>query len=186
MEKVEKNISLFKIFTVFAGIGTFTIGGGYTMVPAIEKALSKRGWLSEEELTDIVALAQSAPGLLTVNMSIFAGYRLHGVLGSIMATLGSILAPFITILLIAVFFSSFKENPIVVSIFAGVRPAAVALITAYFVKLLRKNSKWWHLAITAAVLAAIVLLKISAVYILLTLLIASTAILWWHEKRSKK
>ena len=79
-------VSLWKIFWVFAKIGAFTIGGGYMMVPAIEAEMRGRGWLSEEELPDIVAIAQSAPGLLTVNMSIFAAYKLRGLAGSIAAT----------------------------------------------------------------------------------------------------
>ncbi|MCR5003096.1 MAG: chromate transporter, partial [Bacteroidales bacterium] len=67
--------SLLNIFTVFAKIGAFTIGGGYAMIPLIQDELDKRGWISEDELPDIIALAQSAPGVLAVNVSIFAGYR---------------------------------------------------------------------------------------------------------------
>ena len=84
MEKVR----LSEIFLAFAKIGTFTIGGGYMMIPAIQDELSRRGWVPEEELPDMVALAQSAPGLLTVNMAVFAGHRLRGVPGSVAATLG--------------------------------------------------------------------------------------------------
>ena len=71
---MQTKASLWQIFSVFAGIGTFTIGGGYAMIPLIEAAMRKRGWISEEELPDIVVLAQSAPGLLAVNMAIYAIY----------------------------------------------------------------------------------------------------------------
>lgn len=177
-------ISLWEIFLVFFKIGTFTIGGGYMMVPAIENEMRKRMWISEDELPDIVALAQSAPGLLTVNMAIFAGHKLRGVKGSIVATLGSILAPFVIILLIAMFFSSFKDNPFVIKAFNGVRPAAVAIIAAYCIKLLSKQSHWWQWVIALAVLCGMVLLKISAIYILLVLIIGAATVTYLTQRRA--
>ena len=77
-----ENFSYWQLFVVFAKIGTFTIGGGYAMIPVIEKELSKRGWIGANDLDDIVVLAQSAPGLLAVNMAIYAGYKVSGVKGS--------------------------------------------------------------------------------------------------------
>lgn len=174
-------VSLWNIFWVFAKIGAFTIGGGYMMVPAIEAQMRKRGWISDEELPDIVALAQSAPGLLTVNMSIFAGYKLRGTAGSIVATLGCIIAPFLTILLIALFFSSFRDNPWVMRIFAGVRPVAVGIIAGYCFKLLKKQSRWWEWAISIASMAAIALLKVSAVWVLLILIVFSLGISLYRQ-----
>lgn len=179
-------ISLWEIFLVFFKIGAFTIGGGYMMVPAIENEMRKRMWISEEELPDIVALAQSAPGLLTVNMAIFAGHKLRGIKGSIVATLGSILAPFVIILLIAMFFSSFKDNPYVVKAFNGVRPAAVAIIAAYCIRLLTKQSHWWQWAIALGTLSCMVLLKISAIYILLVLIVCAAAISYFIQRRAEK
>ena len=178
-----RKVSLWEIFAVFAKIGAFTIGGGYMMVPAIQAEMSRRGWISDDELPDIVALAQSAPGLLTVNMSIFAGYKMRGIAGSIVATLGCITPPFFVILAIAMFFSSFKDNAVVARIFCGVRPVAVAVILAYAVKLARKQSKWWQWAIMLVTLAAVALLKISPVYIMLTAIIAGVAIAKAKEGR---
>ncbi len=177
-------VSLWKIFWVFTKIGAFTIGGGYMMVPAIEAEIRKHGWISDEELPDIVALSQSAPGLLTVNMSIFAGYKLRGVRGSIVATLGSIIAPFLIILAIAMFFASFKDNAVIEAIFKGVRPVAVAIIAAYTVKLVRKHTSWWQWAITIAALVGIALLKISAIYILLTIIVFSAALAYYRQRRA--
>lgn len=154
------------------------------MVPAIEAEIRKHGWISDEELPDIVALSQSAPGLLTVNMSIFAGYKLRGVRGSIVATLGSIIAPFLIILAIAMFFASFKDNPVIEAIFKGVRPVAVAIIAAYTVKLVRKHTSWWQWAITIAALVGIALLKISAIYILLTIIVFSAALAYYRQRRA--
>ena len=133
MEK--KPVSLWQIFAVFAKIGAFTIGGGYAMIPIIQDEMSRRGWISEEELPDIVALSQSAPGVMAVNISIFAGYRLRGVKGSIAATLGSITPSFCIILAIAMLFTSFKDNPWVVRAFKGIRPVVIALIAVPMVNM---------------------------------------------------
>ena len=74
---MEKRVSLIQVFLIFAKMGAFTIGGGYAMIPLIEKELLKREWISADELQDIIVLAQSAPGLLAVNMAIYTGYRLE-------------------------------------------------------------------------------------------------------------
>lgn len=171
-------VSLWQIFLVFAKIGAFTIGGGYMMVPAIEAEIRRRGWIPDDELPDIVALSQSAPGLLTVNMAIFAGSRLRGVKGSVVATLGVILAPFLIILAIAMFLVDVRDNAVVNAVFSGVRPAAVAIIAAYTVKLVRKHSKWWQWAVTLGTLVAIAVFKVSAVYVLLCVILAALAISW--------
>ena len=121
-------VSLWKIFFVFAKIGAFTIGGGYAMLPIIRDEIVKRGWLKEEDFIDIIALAQAAPGLLAVNISIFTGHKLRGTFGSIVATLGSILPSFLIILIIAMAFSGYQDNPTVIRIFKGIRPVVVALI----------------------------------------------------------
>lgn len=178
-----KKVSLLQLFVTFTKIGAFTIGGGYVMVPAIEAEIRKKGWLSDDELPDIVALSQSAPGLLTVNMSIFAGYRMRGIAGSVVATAGCILAPFVVILAIAMFFSSFKDNPWVVKAFMGVRPVAVAVIAAYFVKLLKGNSRWWQWTVTALALTGIALLRISAIWILLTVMVTAAVIAIYNQRR---
>lgn len=176
-------VSLWEIFAVFAKIGAFTIGGGYMMIPAIQAEMSRRRWISDEELPDIVAIAQSAPGLLTVNMSIFAGYKLRGIKGSIVATTGAIAAPFIMILLIAMFFASFRTNPVVESIFKGVRPAAVAVIAAYTIKQWSKFRHWWQWCISLATLAFVAMAGISPIYILATVIVCALALTYWREEK---
>ena len=114
-------------FGIFFKIGAFTIGGGYAMVPLIENEIvTKRKWIAQEDFIDLLAISQSAPGILAVNISIFIGYKLRGIRGSIITALGTILPSFIIILAIALFFHSFKDNPIVERIFKGIRPAVVA------------------------------------------------------------
>ena len=112
-------------FSIFFKIGAFTIGGGYAMVPLIEdEIVTKRQWIAKEDFIDLLAISQS------VNISIFIGYRLRGIRGSIITALGTILPSFLIILAIALFFHNFKDNVYVERIFKGIRPAVVALIAA--------------------------------------------------------
>lgn len=121
----------FELFGIFFKIGAFTIGGGYAMVPLIENEIvTKRKWIAREDFIDLLAIAQSSPGVLAVNIAIFIGYKLRGVRGSIVTTLGTVLPSFTIILAIALFFHNFKDNPVVERIFKGIRPAVVALIAA--------------------------------------------------------
>lgn len=117
------------LFLIFSKIGLFTIGGGYAMIPLIEEeVVKKHGWITHQEFVDLLAVAQSLPGVFAVNMAIFVGYKLQGIKGCILSALGSILPSFIIILLIALFFQRFKEYQVVENIFKGIRPAVVALI----------------------------------------------------------
>lgn len=118
-----------KIFLTFSKIGAFTLGGGYAMLPLIEQeVVDKNLWLSKEDFLDVVAVAQSLPGIFAVNISIFIGYKLRKLKGSIVCALATILPSFLIILLIAMFFSQYKDNPVIAKLFKGIRPAIVALI----------------------------------------------------------
>lgn len=118
-------------FGIFFKIGAFTIGGGYAMVPLIENEIvTKRKWISQSDFIDLLAISQSAPGILAVNISIFIGYKLRGIFGSIITALGTVLPSFLIILSIALFFHRFQDNHTVECIFKGIRPAVVALIAA--------------------------------------------------------
>lgn len=120
-----------QLFTIFFRIGAFTIGGGYAMVPLIENEIvTKRNWITKEEFLDLLAIAQSTPGVLAANISIFVGYKLRGIRGSIITTLGAVLPSFFIILAVAAFFRDIKDNAVVERIFKGIRPAVVALIAA--------------------------------------------------------
>lgn len=128
MKSLFHNTSL---FTTFFHIGLFTIGGGYAMIPLIEqKVVEEKQWLSREELLDLMAVAQSCPGVFAVNIAIFIGYKLRGTWGAILATLGCALPSFLIILSIALFFRQFQDNPWVARAFRGIRPCVVALIAA--------------------------------------------------------
>ena len=181
---MQQRVSLWQIFTVFAKIGAFTIGGGYAMIPLIQAELSRRGWISDEELPDIVALSQSAPGVMAVNISIFAGHKLRGFKGSVAATLGSILPSFLIILAIALFFSAFKDNPWVVRAFKGIRPVVVSLIAVPMVQMARKSCKSvWHWMLAVASLLLVAFLNVSPIYIILCVLVIGFAVTWFRMKK---
>lgn len=180
----KEEVSLWQIFTVFAKIGAFTIGGGYAMIPLIRDEMIKRDWMSDEELPDIIAMAQSAPGVLAVNMSIFVGHKLRGVKGSVVATLGSVIPSFVAILLIAMVFTNFRDNPVVERIFKGIRPVVVSLIAVPMINMARKNNKiWWAWAISAVTLFMVAFLSFSPVYILLVLIVVSAGIAVIRDKK---
>ncbi|MBQ9463602.1 MAG: chromate transporter [Bacteroidales bacterium] len=176
-------MSLWQIFAVFAKVGAFTIGGGYAMIPIIQREMSSRGWISDEELPDIVALSQSAPGVMAVNISIFAGYRLRGVKGSIAATLGSITPSFLIILAIAMFFSAFRDNPWVERAFKGIRPAVISLIAVPMINMARKScTSWWKWLLAAASLLLVAFLNVSPIYILLVVIVLGFSITYYRDK----
>lgn len=184
--RTKEIAGLSEIFWVFTKIGAFTIGGGYAMIPLIQNEMSRRGWLSEEELPDIIALAQSAPGILAVNVAIFAGYRIRGLKGSIVATVGTALPSFLIILFIAALFSGYQNNPDVIRIFKGIRPVVISLIAVPMIKLAHKNNKtWWAWAISGITLALVSFLKVSPIYILLTIIVSALSITYYRNKKGK-
>lgn len=119
------------LFYTFFKIGGFTIGGGYAMIPLMEREIvDSHGWLSKEEFMDQLSLAQSMPGIFAVNMATSVGYRLKGVCGSIVSVVANVFLPIFVILMLAIFFNTFRDNIWVEKVFMGVRPAVVALIAA--------------------------------------------------------
>ncbi len=124
---------LWVLFTTFFKIGAFTFGGGWAMISIIEREIvDKHRWLAREEFLDLLAVAQSLPGILAVNISVAVGDKLRGRRGSIIASLGTIMPSFLIILAIALFLTPelIKSNTILSKIFMGIRPAVVALIIA--------------------------------------------------------
>ena len=182
---MEKKVSLWQIFWVFAKIGAFTIGGGYAMIPLIQAEMSRRGWISDDDLPDIVALSQSAPGVMAVNISIFAGHRLRGFKGSVAATLGSILPSFLMILAIAMFFTAFKDNPWVVRAFKGIRPVVVALIAVPMLDMARKScTTWWKWLLAVVSLGLVAFLNVSPIYIIACVLAIGFGVTYLKEGRA--
>ncbi|MFG6423642.1 MAG: chromate transporter [Paramuribaculum sp.] len=124
---------LTQLFFTFFKIGAFTFGGGWAMIPLIEKEIvDNHGWLTKDEFLDKLAVVQALPGVFAVNISVAVGDKLRGRTGSVIAALGTILPSFLMILTIAIFLTPelIKTNDIVNRIFMGIRPAVVALIIA--------------------------------------------------------
>ena len=121
--------SLSALFRSFFKIGLFTFGGGYAMIPLIEaEIINRRGWLARDEFMELLTLAQSSPGPIAINTSVFIGYKTRGVAGAAAAVCGAVLPSFICILVIAIFFAQVRHNVVVDAAFKGMRPAVVALI----------------------------------------------------------
>lgn len=126
-----------KLFWTYIKIGTFTIGGGYAMLPLIEReVVDKHHWIDEQEFLDMIALAQAAPGLIAVNSAIFIGWRIYKWRGLLATILGAVLPSFIIILLIAILFRDIRQYPVVEAVFKGIRPAVVALIAAAVIRMI--------------------------------------------------
>lgn len=124
---------LLRLFFTFFKIGAFTFGGGWAMIPVIEREIvDKNNWLSREDFLDLLAVVQALPGILAVNISVAVGDKIRGTRGSVTAALGTIMPSFLMILAIAIFLTPelIKSNPTVNHIFMGIRPAVVALIIA--------------------------------------------------------
>ena len=125
-----------ELFKTFFKIGAFTLGGGYAMIPIIEsEVVDKHQWIKREEFLDLIAVAQSCPGVFAINISIFIGYKLRKLRGAVCSSIGTALPSFLIILLIALFFHSFMDVPWVAAMFRGIRPAVVALIAVPTFKL---------------------------------------------------
>ena len=119
----------YELIKTFFKIGIFTLGGGYAMIPLIEEeVVNRHKWVSKDEMLDLIAIAQSCPGVFAINIAIFIGYKLNKLRGALAASFGTALPSFLIILVIAMFFHQFKDNAVVAAMFKGIRPAVVALI----------------------------------------------------------
>lgn len=180
-------VSLMKLFTTFFRIGLFTIGGGYAMIPLIERDVVERNrWVDKEMFVDLLSVSQSAPGVFAVNISTFIGYRLRGLGGSVAASLGCIAPSVIIILAIALFFNRFREYEVVNNIFLGLRPAVVALIAAPVFSVAKSaRIAWTNVWIPILSALLIVAFGVSPVYIIMAAVVFG--IVWGAiEKRRKR
>ena len=180
-------VSLWKIFFVFAKIGAFTIGGGIPMIAAIKSELVERKWLKDEDFLDIITLAQTAPGLFAVNISILTGHKLRGTKGSVVATIASCLPPFLIILMVAMFFTTFKDNEYVLRAFKGIRPVVVALIGVPMIDMIKATKmRWWSWLIVISSMTLVCFMKVSPIYILICVIVIAAAVSWHNNKKYSK
>ncbi len=161
------------MFFTFVKIGSFTFGGGYAMIPLIQKeVVENKKWIDKNEFIDMLAMAQSAPGVMAINTAIFIGYKIRGFKGSLVTAFGTALPSFLIILLIAIVFTNFRENETVERIFKGIRPAVVALIAAPLYSMAKSAGvNWKNIFIPIAAVLLIWLLNISPIWIVLAAII---------------
>ncbi|WP_213973901.1 chromate transporter [Tepidanaerobacter acetatoxydans] len=160
---------LIELFATFFKIGSFTFGGGYAMIPLIEReVVENKKWVTSDEVIDVFAVAQSMPGAIAINSSTFIGYKIAGKRGAIIATAGVILPSLLIITVIAMFFSKVQDSPIVKAVFSGIRPAIVALILTAAIKV-SKTSIVDKIGLVLAVLAVIlvVVFDVQAIVVIL-------------------
>lgn len=151
------------LFLTFFKIGAFTFGGGWAMISIIEREIvDKHNWIKREEFLDLLAVAQSLPGILAVNIATAVGDRIRGAKGSMVAAAGTILPSFLIILAIAIFLTPeiIKNNKIVSSVFMGIRPAVVALIIAPVITSAKAAKLRWNTAWIPCVVALMISLDL--------------------------
>lgn len=160
---------LFDLFWTFCKIGALTFGGGYAMLPLIQREIvENKKWSTEKEILDYYAVGQCTPGVIAVNTATFIGYKLRGIIGGIVATLGVIFPSIVIILIIAAFLQNFADLAIVQSAFAGIRVAVVALIITTVVKLIKSSIKD-YLVVIIAIIAFVIsaFIGLSPVYVVI-------------------
>jgi len=160
---------LAELFRTFFKIGIFTLGGGYAMIPLIEEeVVNRHRWVEKDEMLNLIAIAQSCPGVFAINISIFVGYKMRRTKGALSTAVGTALPSFLIILAIAIFFSQFKDNPVIAAMFRGIRPAVVALIAVPTFNMARSaHICWANCWIPIISALAIWLLGVSPIYIIL-------------------
>lgn len=169
---MEKDLKFYtKLFWSTFSLSAFTIGGGYVIVPLMRKKfVEELKWIDEEEMLNLVAISQSAPGPIAVNTSIMVGYRVAGVFGSFVTILGTVLPPLIIITVIAQFYTAFKTNKIVNAMLFGMRAGVAAVILDVIIKMVKdilktKNKVSIMIMIIALVMA--VILDVNAALIII-------------------
>jgi chromate transporter len=168
MDEKDKSKILLKMFITFFKIGLFTFGGGYAMIPLMEKeVVENKKWVEKDKFTDKVSLTQTIPGAVAINLSILVGYDIKGVLGAVMSVIGVSLPSFIIILAIAFTLTKTAGLSVLQSAFEGIRPAIVALIVYAGISL-SKSVKWSIplILLTAGAFVAIGVFKINPIYII--------------------
>lgn len=180
---------MLELFIVFFKLGAFTIGGGIAMLPLLQNELiHSKKWFTEDEFLDAVAVCQGLPGVVAVNMATYVGYKRHGFLGSLIATIGVILPSFVIILAIATGLAKFGDNHWIKGAMAGFRAAALGLVLVSVFQLgstvFKKGSAKSVIA-AAVTFVLIVFLHINTAWVILLFLVLGIASILVNDKRIK-
>jgi|SRR5690625_379786 len=168
---------LLKLFWTFLMIGSVSFGGGYAMIPVIETEVSKNGWMTTQEFTDVIAIAGMSPGPIATNSAIFVGYKTAGFFGAVFSTLGMVLPSLVIILIIAAIFKQITDHPLVKSAFYGLRPVITGLIIYAAISFAISNDlighiSWHTISLLAIYLVALFSLVFLRVHPLLVIFIS--------------
>ena len=163
----EKLKRLWQLFATFFKIGAFTFGGGYAMIPLIQKeAVEKHQWVTDDDILEIIAIAESTPGPIAINSATFVGYRTCGVLGAACATIGVVLPSFVIILAISYVLNEFQNIKAVQYAFNGIRAGVLALLFKALWSMYKKSPKGWvSYVVMAGAFVATAFLKINVFYV---------------------
>jgi chromate transporter len=137
-------------------IGLVTFGGGYAMISLIKETVDvKKKWMTEDEINDIITIAESTPGPIAINLASYCGYKVKGFFGSLLATIGVVLPSLIIIFTISLFFDRFIQNKVVAAIFMGIKCAVVYLILTAGIRMFRKMKKTWYSVLISILIIAV-------------------------------
>ena len=160
---------LWQLFVTFLKIGGFTFGGGYAMIPLIQKeTVENKGWITEDDILEIIAIAESTPGPIAINSATFVGYRTAGFWGAVCATTGVVLPSFFIILVISYVLRQFQEIKAVQYAFNGIRAGVLALLFKALWTMYKKSPKGWvSYVVMAGAFLATAFLKINVLYVII-------------------
>lgn len=164
--------------TTFLKIGAFTFGGGYAMIPLIQReAVETHRWIDETEMLNMIAIAESTPGPIAINTATFIGYKVKGLTGAFIATVSVVLPAFLVILLVGLLLAFVQHNIWVQSAFAGIRAGVVVLIFSAVVKLAKHCKKdLFHLGIAAGAFLCVLLFNVNSIYVLIVAALLGVAV----------
>ncbi len=170
---------LFDLFLTFLKIGATTFGGGYAMIPLIRHdVVEKKKWLEEDELIEILAIAESTPGPIAINVATYTGYRIKGFFGSLLATLAIVLPSFFIIFAVSLLYNFVRDNQIIVAAFMGIKAAVALLILSAGFRLFKKMKKsWYSIIVMFFALGALIIFDLFAISFSSIFLILSGALL---------
>ncbi len=161
-----------KLFISTLYLSAFTVGGGYVIVPLMkEKFVDNLGWIDEDEMLNMIAIGQSTPGPIAVNVSMLLGFKLGGIFGAICTMLGAIIPPLVTISIISYFYNTFKDNKLVAAFLKGMQAGVAALIINVVINMTKtviKTDKYFAIIIIVLSFMAAFIFKVNVVFIIIT------------------
>ena len=183
-----KGKTLWQLFVTFLKIGGFTFGGGYAMIPLIQKeAVENKKWVTDDDILEIIAIAESTPGPIAINSATFVGYRAAGVLGAMCATLGVVLPSFVVILAISYVLREFQQIQAVQYAFNGIRAGVLALLFKALWNMYKKSPKGWAAyVVMAGAFLVTAFFKVNVIFVVIGCAIFGLVTSFMMERRARK